>query len=86
MLIWICRLTFYKVYKRKSAEGFQSLPYLVALFGATMWLYYAVLKKGDFLFFTINSFGGFMELIYIIIFIIYANAIDRSQTQFEFEV
>ncbi|KAJ7945664.1 Bidirectional sugar transporter SWEET [Quillaja saponaria] len=65
--------TFYKVYKKKSTEGFQSVPYVVALFSSMLWIYYAMLKKDiGLLLITINSFGCVIESAYIAIFIYYA--------------
>ncbi|KGN63458.1 bidirectional sugar transporter SWEET10 [Cucumis sativus] len=72
--------TFYKIYKKKSAEGYQSVPYVVALFSAMLWIYYALLKTNATFLITINSFGCVIESLYILLFIIYAPTKLRFQT------
>ncbi|KAF3438493.1 hypothetical protein FNV43_RR21255 [Rhamnella rubrinervis] len=72
--------TFYKVYKRKSTEGFQSLPYVVALFSSMLWIYYAILKQDATLLITVNSVGCVIETIYIVLFLFYAPKMSRIQT------
>ncbi|KAI4963544.1 hypothetical protein ZWY2020_011408 [Hordeum vulgare] len=53
-------------------EGFQSVPYVVALFSAMLWIYYALLKSDRCLLITINSAGCVIETIYIIVYLTYA--------------
>ncbi|KAL2935559.1 Bidirectional sugar transporter SWEET11 [Bienertia sinuspersici] len=65
--------TFYRIYKKKSTEEFQSIPYVVALFSAMLWLLYAFVKTDVIFLVTINCFGFFVEIIYLTVFLIYAN-------------
>ncbi|KAF4355707.1 hypothetical protein F8388_001065, partial [Cannabis sativa] len=64
--------TFHKIYKSKSTEGFQSLPYVIALLSSMLSMYYALLQESVLLLITIKSFGCVIENIYIGLFIFYA--------------
>ncbi|WOK96002.1 hypothetical protein Cni_G04709 [Canna indica] len=71
--------TFYRIYKMKSIGSYDSVPYVVALFSAMMWVYYGFLTL-DVLLLTINIGCCFVEVCYLIIFIIYAPRKARART------
>ncbi|KAJ6688422.1 BIDIRECTIONAL SUGAR TRANSPORTER SWEET [Salix koriyanagi] len=72
--------TFYQICKKKTSQGFQSIPYVIALFSAMLWLYYALFKEDAILLITINSFTFFMEIGYIVMYLLYATKKDRILT------
>ncbi|KAK9668942.1 hypothetical protein RND81_13G097400 [Saponaria officinalis] len=72
--------TCYRIYKKKSTEEFQSIPYVVAFFSAILWLFYAYIKTDVIFLVTINLFGVFIETIYLGIFLAYANKQTRINT------
>ncbi|XP_027123941.1 bidirectional sugar transporter SWEET14-like [Coffea arabica] len=72
--------TFYCIYKKKSTEGFQSVPYVVSLFSAMLWIYYAFLKPDTTLLITINSVGCFFQTVYLCYYLFYAPRRARIQT------
>ncbi|XP_057804857.1 bidirectional sugar transporter SWEET10-like [Salvia miltiorrhiza] len=72
--------TFIQIYKKKSTEGFQSVPYVVGLFSAMLWIYYALLKTDTTLLITINSVGCFVQTAYICFYLYYAPKRARLQT------
>ncbi|CAK7348243.1 unnamed protein product [Dovyalis caffra] len=81
LLVYLAPLpTFYRIYKRKSTEEFQSIPYSVALFSAMLTLYYATLKTDALMLVTINCTGCVIESIYLIIYLIYAPRSTKMYT------
>ncbi|KAK1354102.1 Bidirectional sugar transporter SWEET [Heracleum sosnowskyi] len=72
-LVYLAPLpTFLRIYKKKSTEGFQAIPYIVALFSAMLTLYYGMLKTNGVWLITINTIGILIESAYILLFMIYA--------------
>ncbi|KAK6120553.1 hypothetical protein DH2020_045705 [Rehmannia glutinosa] len=72
--------TFYQIYKKKTSEGYQSIPYVIALFSSMLWIFYAFLKSNTTLLITINSVGCLIETIYICFYFFYAPKKARVQT------
>lgn len=72
--------TFIQIYKKKSTECFQSLPYLVALFSSMLWLYYGLIQTNTIFIVSINAFGCVIEIIYCIMYIAYATKDARKLT------
>nr|CAB3453901.1 unnamed protein product [Digitaria exilis] len=64
--------TFLRVYRKKSTEGFSSLPYVVALFSCMLWILYALVKTNSSPLLTINAFGCAVESVYILLYLVYA--------------
>nr|BAK07340.1 predicted protein [Hordeum vulgare subsp. vulgare] len=64
--------TFLRVYRKKSTEGFSSVPYVVALFSCTLWILYALVKTNSSPLLTINAFGCVVEAFYIVLYLVYA--------------
>ncbi|KAL7106451.1 hypothetical protein ACP275_07G114900 [Erythranthe tilingii] len=64
--------TFYTIWKKKSSKGFQSIPYSVAFFSASLLLYYGFLKTNAYMIVSINGIGCVIEAIYLLIYLIYA--------------
>ncbi|KAJ1279276.1 hypothetical protein BS78_04G143600 [Paspalum vaginatum] len=72
--------TFYRVYRKKSTEGFLSTPYVVTLFSCMLWIFYALLKSGAELLVTINGVGCVIEAVYIAMYLVYAPKAARVLT------
>ncbi|KAJ8453209.1 hypothetical protein Cgig2_008093 [Carnegiea gigantea] len=73
--------TFWRIYKKKSTEGFQSIPYAVALFSAMLMLYYAFVKdENATMIITINTIGCAIEGFYLIVYVTYAPKKTRIYT------
>ncbi|KAJ4721197.1 Bidirectional sugar transporter SWEET [Melia azedarach] len=72
--------TFYTIYKKKSSEGYHSIPYVIALCSAMLLLYYGFLKSDAILIITINSIGCAIEITYIVLYLIFAPEKEKRFT------
>lgn len=63
----------YRICKKRSTEGFQAVPYVIALSSAMLMMYYALVKKtNSTLLLTINGIGCFIKTLYIVLFLVFA--------------
>ncbi|XP_073137459.1 bidirectional sugar transporter N3-like [Henckelia pumila] len=73
LMVYLAPLpTFYRIVKKKSTEGFHSVPYVVSFLSSILWIYYGMTKSNIILLITINSIGCLIEATYIAIFITYS--------------
>ncbi|CAJ1843574.1 unnamed protein product [Sphenostylis stenocarpa] len=72
--------TFYTILKNKTSDGFQSIPYVVALLSALLLLYYGFIKSNAILIVTINCIGCAIEVSYLAIYVIYASKKQKIST------
>ncbi|KAI4338609.1 hypothetical protein MLD38_023646 [Melastoma candidum] len=69
--------TFYTIYKKKTSDGFQSIPYIVGFSSAMLLLYYGFLKTNAVLIISINAVGCVIELAYLALFAFYASKREK---------
>ncbi|KAL1538582.1 bidirectional sugar transporter SWEET5-like [Salvia divinorum] len=72
--------TIWSIWKNKSIMDFHPYPYLAAFMNCILWIFYGMpfVHPDSTLVITINSVGLALEIIYIIIFMIYANKKYRT--------
>lgn len=69
-----CRTTFRRIIRNESTEHFSGMPYIYGLLNCLICLWYGMplVSPGIILVATVNSIGAVFQLIYITIFIRYA--------------
>ncbi|KAF4364795.1 hypothetical protein F8388_018471 [Cannabis sativa] len=72
--------TFWGVLKKKSTENYQGLPYITTLLSTSLWTFYGILNPNGLLIMTVNGAGAILQLIYVIIFLIYAPMDKKVKT------
>ncbi|KAJ6380322.1 hypothetical protein OIU76_016893 [Salix suchowensis] len=65
--------TFWRIARNRSTEEFESIPYICKLLNAYQWVYYGIIKPDSVLVATINGFGAVVELVFIVIFLVFAS-------------
>ncbi|KAK1285030.1 Bidirectional sugar transporter SWEET4 [Acorus calamus] len=71
--------TFVKIYKKGSVEQFSPIPYLATLLNCMLWVVYGLpfVHPHSVLVLTINGTGLFIELTYILLFLIFSDPRKR---------
>lgn len=71
--------TFFRIYKKKSVEQFKPDPYIASFMNCALWVFYGlpIVHPDSLLVVTINGAGVILELIYLTIFVIYAEKKGR---------
>ncbi|EEF30443.1 bidirectional sugar transporter SWEET16 [Ricinus communis] len=64
--------TFWRIVVNKSTEEFESMPYICKLINAYCWVYYGILKPNSILVATVNGFGAVCEIIFVLLFLLFA--------------
>lgn len=72
--------TFWRILKRRSTEEFESLPYICKLLNAYFWIYYGLIEPDSLLVATVNMFGAVVEIIFLIIFLLFAPSRMKART------
>ncbi|KAI3770533.1 hypothetical protein L6452_01669 [Arctium lappa] len=72
--------TFKRVVKTKSTEDYKGIPYITTLLSTSLWTFYGLMKPGGLLVVTVNAVGSGLQLIYVVLFLIYAPKRKRMQS------
>ncbi|KAI4372534.1 hypothetical protein MLD38_010752 [Melastoma candidum] len=82
-LFYFCLCTrpaFYTMHKRKSSDGFQAIPYIVALSSAMLLLYYGLIKTDAAMIISINAIRCVIEVAYLVLFVFYTSKQEKIAT------
>lgn len=72
--------TFWRIVKNRSTEDFESIPYMSKLLNAYWWVYYGIIKPNSVLVATVNGFGAVLEIIYVLLFLVFAPKGMKART------
>ena len=80
------RPTFRRIIRNQSTEQFSGLPYLYALLNCLLCTWYGMplVSSDNLLVMTVNSIGAVFQLIYIILFIVYAEKTKKVVCPFKY--
>ncbi|KAK7853634.1 bidirectional sugar transporter SWEET1 [Quercus suber] len=74
-------ITFWRIIKSKSTEQFSGIPYVMTLMNCLLSFWYGLplVSKDNLLVSTINGTGAVIEVIYVLIFIVYAPKKEKTK-------
>ncbi|XP_016674308.1 bidirectional sugar transporter SWEET16 isoform X4 [Gossypium hirsutum] len=64
--------TFWGVIKKKSTGDYKGEPYITTLLSTSLWTLYGIINPDGLLVMTVNGAGAILQLIYVILFLVYA--------------
>ncbi|KAI5060231.1 hypothetical protein GOP47_0024651, partial [Adiantum capillus-veneris] len=73
--------TFYEICKKKSTGSFSGVPYLCSLANCLIWVFYGlpIITHNLILVITINGFGVFMESLYLLVYVPFAQGKNKMK-------
>ncbi|XP_052879763.1 bidirectional sugar transporter SWEET16-like isoform X1 [Gossypium arboreum] len=69
---FVSRKTFWGVIKKKSTGDYKGEPYITTLLSTSLWTLYGIINPDGLLVMTVNGAGAILQLIYVILFLVYA--------------
>ncbi|MBA0729257.1 hypothetical protein Golax_020565, partial [Gossypium laxum] len=72
--------TFWWVVKKKSTENYKGVPYITTFLSTSLWTFYGIMNPDGLLVVTVNGAGAIFQLIYVILFLVYAPKDKKVKT------
>ncbi|XP_070663378.1 bidirectional sugar transporter SWEET1-like isoform X4 [Malus domestica] len=74
-------ITFKRIMRKKCTEQFSGIPYVMTMLNCLLYAWYGLpfVSANNFLVSTVNGTGAAMELIYVLVFIIFAPKRERAK-------
>ncbi|KAH1083681.1 hypothetical protein J1N35_023442 [Gossypium stocksii] len=72
--------TFWWVVKKKSTENYKGVPYITTFLSTSLWTFYGIMNPDGLLVVTVNGAGAIFQLIYVILFLLYAPKDKKVKT------
>ncbi|KAG8479256.1 hypothetical protein CXB51_029757 [Gossypium anomalum] len=72
--------TFWWVVKKKSTENYKGVPYITTFLSTSLWTFYGIMNPDGLLVVTVNGAGAIFQLIYVILFLVYAPKDTKVKT------